>query len=230
MQLTHLKSIFGYLFFSAVVYSMLATYGCSSGAGEAGEGRIVYKVTIEGEDMDPMMSAMMPSEITTHFKGSTTATVISMGMGMMETRMISDAAGRNYSTLISAMGKKVAMVLNGELVDRNFADRVPLKVRITDEKMEIAGMNCIKAVITDSTQNTYDVYYTESLGKGDYNWSTPYREIKGMLMDYSIRFDNVVMRLTAKEIIMEPSDTSVFSVPEGYQIITDPDEMSSIFG
>lgn len=224
-----INSLAGYGLLLFTVYSMLATYGCGEAATSESEGRIVYSVSIEGEDIDPMMKAMMPSEIFTHFKGKATSTVISMGMGAMETRMISDAAMKTYSTLVNAMGKKVALVLNGDQVMNSFRDRVPLKVRITDENKEIAGVNCYKVIVTDSTQNTYEVYFTKDLGVADYNWSTPYSEIQGLLMDYSIRFDNVVMKLTAKEIVREPCDSTMFSVPEGYQIITDPEQMGGVF-
>jgi hypothetical protein len=229
MNRSTLKTLTGYLFFAGVLYSMLISYGCGSGSGEPGEGRIVYAVTVEGDNVDPMMKAMMPSEITTYYKGHLSATIISMGMGMMETRMISDATERKYTTLISAMGKKIAMVLDGKQVETSFSDRVPLKVRYTDEVKEIAGIQCRQAMVTDSTNNSYAVYFTEKLGQSDYNWSTPFKDIKGMMMDYSIRFDNVIMKLTAKEVIHEPNDSSLFTVPEGYEVITDPAQMQLLF-
>lgn len=229
MYIKNLKSFAAWLLFTGVLYSMLATYACNNGSGQPGEGRIVYAVSVEGDAVDPMMKAMMPSEITTYFKNHMTTTIISMGMGMMETRMISDATARQYSTLISAMGKKVAMVMDGKTVEENFSDRVPLKVRYTEEMKEIAGLQCHQAMITDSTDNQYAVYYTDALGTVDYNWSTPFREIKGMMMEYSIRFDNVVLKLTAKEVVREPNDSSLFVVPPGYEVITDPAQMEMIF-
>ncbi|HEX5002043.1 MAG TPA: hypothetical protein VFW78_06080 [Bacteroidia bacterium] len=223
------KSVAGAAFLSYLLLSMFSYYGCSHSEGTPGEGHIIYQVSLEGDDVDPMMKTMMPSEITTYYKGNQTATIISMGMGMMETRMISDAAARTYSTLISAMGKKVAMVMNGQQVDQSFSGRAPLNVRYTDEVKEIAGVKCRQAMITDSTDNSYPVYYTDELGKSAFNWSTPYKEIEGMLMEYSIRFDNIVMKLTAKEIVHEPADSAVFTVPNDYEKITDPDQMELLF-
>ena len=127
------------------------------------------------------------------------------------------------------MGKKIAMVLDGKQVESSFSDRVPLKVRYTDEVKEIAGIQCHQAMVTDSTDNSYAVYYTEQFGKSDYNWSTPFKDIKGMMMDYTIRFDNVIMKLTAKEVINEPNDSSLFQVPDGYEVITDPSQMQLMF-
>jgi len=229
MNRINFKSIASLVLFSYLWLSIFSYYGCSHSAGTPGEGHIVYQVSLEGDDVDPMMKTMMPSEITTYYKGNQTATVISMGMGMMETRMISDAAARTYSTLISAMGKKVAMVMNGQQVDQSFSGRAPLKVRYTDETKEIAGVRCRQAMVTDSTENSYPVYYTDELGKSAFNWSTPYKEIEGMLMEYSIRFDNIVMKLSAKEIVHEPADSSVFAVPSDYQRITDPEQMEMLF-
>ncbi|MBL0341596.1 MAG: hypothetical protein IPP71_12030 [Bacteroidetes bacterium] len=148
-----------------------------------------------------------------------------MGMNMMETRLISDAVNFKYTTLISAMGRKVAMVLDKKQVDENFSDQVNLKVVHTSEMKEIAGLQCKQALITDSTQNTYPVYYTEDLSLAEPNWSNPFRDIHGMLMEYSISFGGMVMKLKAKEIVNTKVDAALYVIPEGYEIIKDPKDM-----
>lgn len=200
-------------------------YGCSQSPFDGlKEGKVIYDVTFETADMNPMMKAMLPSEVVTYFGDNKTCTVISMGMNMMETRLISDAKSYQYTTLISAMGRKVAMVLDKKQVEKNFVDRVDLQVRHTSETKNIAGVTCRQVIITDSTNHTYPVYYTSEIAVNDPNWSSPFKEIEGLLMEYSISLGGMVMSLKAKEIINTKNEPSFFEIPEGYEIIKDPSE------
>jgi hypothetical protein len=176
-----------------------------------------------------MMKAMLPSEVVTYFSNNKTCTVISMGMNMMETRLISDAINYRYTTLVAAMGRKVAMVMDKKQVEHNFLDRVSLEVRHTSETKDIAGVSCRQAIITDSTNHTYPVYYTSDIAVKQPNWSSPFRDIDGLLMEYSIRFGGIVMNLKAKEIINVKNEQSFFEIPEGYEIIKDPSEFNFSF-
>lgn len=224
------KSFIPYLAGLLFAMSAVAPYGCSPGGGSGSrEGRIVYDVEFDAEGLPPMMKAMLPSEITTWFSGDRTCTVIKAGMNMMETRLISDAVQFKYTTIVNAMGKKKAMVFDEEMVKREFLDRVPLKVVFTGEEKEIAGVQCRQAMITDSTNHTYPVYYTEDIGLDDPNWCTPFSEIKGLLMEYTISFGNFVMKLKAREVIRETADQSYFEIPEGYELITDPSQIKMHF-
>ena len=147
-----------------------------------------------------------------------------MGLNMMEARLISDASNLQYSTLVSAMGKKFAMVLDKNQVEKQFIDRVELKVRHTDETKEIAGVKCKQAIITDSTDHTYPVYYTSEIALDQPNWCTPFKDIDGLLLEYSIRFGDMVMNLKAREIINTTNEKSLFEIPKDYEIVKDPSE------
>jgi len=203
--------------------SSLMPYGCSHGPVDGlEEGKIIYDVTFETGEMNAMMKAMLPSEVITYFNDNKTCTVISMGMNMMETRLISDGINYKYTTLVSAMGRKVAMVMDKKQVETNYLDRVELQVRHTSEKKEIAGVSCKQAIITDSTNHTYPVYYTEEIAIKQPNWSSPFRDIDGLLMEYSISLGGIVMNLKAREIVKMVTEKSYFDIPEGYEIIKDP--------
>jgi hypothetical protein len=201
----------------------LAPYGCKHSEFDGmKEGKVIYDVTFEGEEINPMVKAMLPSEVVTYFGDNKTCMVISMGMNMMETKLISDASELKYTTMVAAMGKKIAMILNKKQVDENYLDRVDLKVVHTSEVKEIAGVKCKEAVVTDSTQNSYSVYYTDDLALDKPNWSSPFREIDGLLMEYSIQVAGMKMNLKAREIVNEKQDPAFFVVPSDYQIGTDP--------
>jgi len=204
----------------------VAPYGCKTSEFDGmKEGKVVYDVAYEGDDMPPMMKALLPSEVTTYFGNNQTAMVISMNMNMAETKLISDAVNLKQVTLVSAMGRKIAMVMDKAKVEENYLDRVDLKIVHTNEEKEIAGIVCKQVLVTDSTDHTYAVYYTEDLDIDKPNWSTPFREIKGLLMEYSVKINGIKMNLKAKEIVNVKHDPAFFSIPEGYEIISDPKEL-----
>jgi len=205
----------------------VAPYGCNKGPFDGlQEGKVVYDVTFETEDMNPMMKAMLPSEVVTYFSDNKTCTVISMGMNLMEMRLISDCKNFKHTFLFNGMGSKSAMVLDKEQVEKNFASKVDLQVKHTSETKDIAGVTCKEAIITDSTNHTYPVYYTDEIAVNSPNWSSPFKEIDGILMEYSLNLGGMVMHLKAKEIVNTKNEKSYFEVPEGYKIITDPSELN----
>lgn len=214
----------GYLVALFFILSAVIPYGCSNNPFSGSEeGKVIYDVTVEGdENINPMVRAMIPSEMICYFNENKTCMVISAGMGMFESKIISDASDYTFTTMLSAMGKKMATVFDKRQVEKNFSDRVDLKIEFTDEVKEIAGMSCRKAIVTDSTENSYPVFFTEELGVKDPNWSSPFREIEGMLMEYSMSYNGIRMKLKAREIISEKLDPSLFIIPEDYEKVTDP--------
>ena len=213
----------------ALLWVMLAAapYGCSRSPFDGmQEGKVVYEVTYETEGMNPMVKAMLPSEVVTYFSDNKTSTVISMGMNIMEMRMISDSKNQKHTVLFDGMGNKVALVLDKDQVEKNFKDRVQLQVRHTSETKEIAGVKCKQAIITDSTNHTYPVYYTDELALEAPNWSSSFSEIDGLLMEYSFSMNGIVFNLKAKEIVNIKNDQAFFEVPQGYKVVTDPSEVN----
>ena len=211
--------------------SFLLPYGCSRNPfSNIEEGKIIYSVEVEESDnINPMMKAMIPSEATCYFGSSRTCFVMAGPIGMFESRTISDGSAYKLTTMISAMGKKMAMVLDKKQVEDNFADRVDLKMEYTGNSKQIAGVECKEVLVTDSIGNTFPVYFTDVLNVEEPNWNTPFREIDGMLMEYSVPFGNKRMKLTAKEIVNEKHDPELFTIPEGYEIITDPSILKNFF-
>ena len=205
-------------------------YGCDSDSkvmGHLDEGIVVYDVDFENVD-DGFSGAMMPSEIKTYVLNGMTATLISAGMGLVETKVISNPVDKEYQTLVSAMGQKIALVMNEQQVVGNFQDRVSLELTYTGNEKEIAGVNCKEVVVRDSTDNVYSVYYCDAFNIENPNWGTPFHEINGVLMEYSMKFGDAVMNLKANRILKDSVRSDFFLVPDDYEIITDPSQLEFI--
>jgi hypothetical protein len=219
-------SITGLIFSLYLLVSVGSQIGCTpKGNGSFTEGLIVYDV--EYHNMEDGSAFLMPDEIRTYLAKGVSATVISGAMGAVETKIISDPDLKEYKTLISAMGQKIALVLGEEDVNRNFSNRVDLQLTHTGKEKIIAGYTCKEVRVRDSTDNVYMVYYSDDFGIEHPNWGTPFRGINGVLMQYSMKFGDSVLDLTAKrveEAIVEPS---FFEIPEDFQVITDPSQLEA---
>ncbi len=205
--------------------SALIPYGCKQEfAGFADQGVIIYDVEISDDNTD-IPGAMMPSELKTYYLSGKTATSITAGLGLVETRIISDPVLRQYKTLVSAMGQKIALVLDEAKVSNNLNDRIDLELTYTGREKQIAGFTCKEVVVKDSTDNVFSIYFANDFPVKNVNWGTPFRDIDGLLMEYSMKFGNAVMSLRVKEVIMEKVDPALFEIPDDYQQIEDPAEM-----
>lgn len=96
-----------------------------------------------------------------------------------------------------------------------------MEVKFTDETKEIAGYNCKSAevkVLGDSVW-TFNVFYTDEINIKNVNGHTPFKPIKGVLMEYQLLSNNVLMKFTATKVIQEDIDASVLALDEDYEMV-----------
>jgi hypothetical protein len=213
----------GYICLLLFIFVLLNGYGCKNEAHEGNsEGKVVYEVSYPDTLKNGPMGAMLPKEMTLYFRENKTNAEFKMGMGLITTHFMSDASEKKFSTLFKGFGKKSAMVFNEAAVKKNFLDHVDLKLVETGNTKEVAGYKCREVNVTDSTDHTYNVYYTEDVNIDSPNWCTPFKEIDGLMMEYSVKVNDIVMNLKAKSVVFEKVDSTLFTIPPDYEIISDP--------
>ena len=74
----------------------------------------------------------------------------------------------------------------------------------------------------------FDIYYTDELGVDSINNIGPYKEIKGMLMQYRLKKLGLEMCFTATSVKKEDIKDDDFEVPAFYKIVTRK-EMEKLF-
>ena len=60
------------------------------------------------------------------------------------------------------------------------------------------------------------MYYTEDLKIKDANWNTPFKDVKGVLMEYQICMFGINTKIVSQEIEKIKVDDSEFNIPDGY--------------
>ncbi|MDQ3192700.1 MAG: hypothetical protein M3Q58_13990 [Bacteroidota bacterium] len=193
------------------------------------EGIIEYDITYPETTEDNVMIAIMPKTMLLKFKNDKVAFEFTGGMGLFKATFISDLQKQSIIHLVKILNKKYAITYNSSQIQE--IDEMPeLNINFTGDKKTIAGYESKRSLITfkDDENTSYDIYFTDDLNIKTPNWSTPYKEINGVLLEYQLKRYNVVMRFTATSVSAADIDDSDFEKPEEYKIIT-KEEMDQIF-
>ena len=69
----------------------------------------------------------------------------------------------------------------------------------------------------------------EKKGRGEYNFDSQYREVKGILMEYVTTEENIKVKATATSIDNKSISETEFMIPKGYEETT-LEQLKSEFG
>ncbi len=190
------------------------------------EGVIEYNAEVV--DQSHPMAGLAPSSATVKFKNNKLQVEMST-MGIFNTTFISDPAKKTLSQMVKFMDIKNACIqTEADLIAENKG--YELKLEEVKGTKKIAGYDCkkVKATFVNDPSNTFDVYYTEELGMDSINNIGPYKQIKGMLMQYRLKKLGLEMCFTANAVKKEEVKDDAFEVPAFYKIVTRA-EMEKLF-
>ena len=229
---THFVSLRPHFGFTSllILFSLIYLSGCNRLGGKASrEGVIEYAIAYPPETMqDNVLASMMPSKMTVKFKNNMSLSEIKFGMGIMDACFISNPEKKILITLLQIVDKKYALVSDSTSINEQLRKSPAVDVTFLDEIKTIAGYKCKKAVVKDNTNTTYDVFYTNDLKLKESNWYLPLNKIGGVLFEYNIRQNNMLMKLTATSVTDEKIDDTAFTIPKDYKVVT-KQEMPEIF-
>ena len=113
-----------------------------------------------------------------------------------------------------------------ELSEKDFESFNPefndINITLTKETKDIAGYACKSADIVvkgDSTWN-FKVFYTEEIKINKSNAHTPFKEIDGVLMEYQLLSNNILMHFTATKVISEEVASEAVELGDGYEMVS----------
>lgn len=211
-----------FLLSSVIVFSQ-------KGKSDSFEGTITYSVTTEGE-FDANTKAQLPTEVVWTFKGPKSSMLMKTGFGNIN--IISDANTKEQVVLYDMMGQKMAIKSSKEETEKALNDLPDMKVEETGETKKIINYNCKKVKITDNENHSYEVYVTNEINIPNPNWNTQYKNINGVLMEYSQKANpegDAKMIFTAKEVKKFKVKDNVFEIPSDYKQMT-MTEFKQMFG
>ena len=177
-----------------------------------------------------MGADMMPKTMKYQFADGLTSSQISAGMGLLHSDVISNRDEQSLIQTLSILGKKYKVVYDRKQIDSVVAAEPKMKLIPGEETKKIAGYNCkvVRCDFEDPALTDVDIYYTTEIKLSDPNWFSIYSGIDGVLMEFYLYRYNIHMKLTAKQVIKEPIENSVFEVGSDYNLISSA-EMDSYF-
>lgn len=214
--------------FFALVFGCVFASCSNSGRTENSLTEGVIEYNAEVVDASHPMAGLAPGSATVKFKENKLQLEMST-MGIFNTIFISDPSKKTLTQMVKFMDIKNACIqTEADLIQEN--KDYELKLEETKQTKKIAGYNCKKvtASFISDPSNTFDVYYTDELGLDSINNIGPYKQIKGMLMQYRLKKLGLEMCFTATAVKKEEIKDDVFEVPAFYKIVTRP-EMEKLF-
>ena len=200
-------------------------------SGKPFEGVITFKITYPDNKISESQMAMFPKVLTVSVKGSKART--DMELSGMKTVEITDCVDKTKVALLNMMGQKYAIKQNAAEIEKELGKEAKPTVELSSETKVIAGYTCKKAVVTvndDGVKSTYEVYYSNELGSKTVNFDNPlYKEIDGVLLEFSMKNRDINMKFTATSIEKKSLSAKDFEIPSDYTVTTQ-DELKSKFG
>jgi hypothetical protein len=194
----------------------------SSFAQKLTECKIVYEVSSD------LWKDKGAKEWITYVKGDKARIETNMMEGM-ESVVLVDGKKKEVTTLTKAGENKVAYVFTTADMKKYNTSGEPT-VTITKETKVIAGYTCKKAEITSKEGVKVICYFTDQLGAiGITELSNPiFKDIKGMMLEYSINQQGMNIHSIAKKVTKEKVDDAKFTVPAGYKVMKAEELMKSM--
>jgi hypothetical protein len=99
-----------------------------------------------------------------------------------------------------------------------------LKIEILNEFKKIADKNCQKALlhkIVRGLPQTSECWFTKELPPYNTQTDESLKDINGFLMQYQMTENGMTMIMTVKMIMQIPIEDNMFSIPDGYLMVTE---------
>jgi len=209
------------VFFLIFILTSFIVNSCSSDAGgkKIKQGKIEYKITYLDNVREKPLIALLPHHMATVFKDNSTYSVVK-GFLFKLIYITNHDKGQNI-TLFQVMDKKYMYL--ADTSETPFGYEVDKKVKIihTTKKKKIAGYECEHALaIFPERKDTLEIYYTTELGIKDPNCNNPYKQIKGVLMEFTVKMLDINMKFVAETVKKKKVDPKLFIPPEGFTPIS----------
>lgn len=185
------------------------------------EGYIEYNIKYLDDSIDNFMKGLLPKKMTIKFKNNNTLNKIEGFSGIVSFTHIQNFKEKKNITLVKVLNKKYKYV--EKINDKSlFFEELPgMKIEEQDTTVVICGFKSKKAKVTipNSSIEPFYIYYTNDIIINNVNAQTPFRSIKGVLLEFQLKLYDMPMRLTATKIQPAEISSDDFKIPKGYESI-----------
>jgi len=144
-------------------------------------------------------------------------------LGLYALDFISNHSTDSSSTLLKIINKKMFVPSSESKKLFIFRSLKEGEVKLfTDTTRTILGYDAHKATINlvDKQRTEIEVWYTPEISTPTTNKNTPFSKVPGVMLEFSIYFNDVLFKLTPKAVEKLELPESVFTVPPNYTATT----------
>jgi GLPGLI family protein len=171
-------------------------------------GVIEYNITYLNQDLDRKTRDILPRKMKLAFDERQATNSIDGFLGFYKLLAYTDFHSRKCSTLLKVFDRQYLFKGKREEQMCCFDTMEDMEITETTETKIIAGFSCKKAIILlPSTQETFEIYYTEEIKLKHPNSTNPYKKVKGVLMEFQLDLLYLRMHFVAEKF--HPSNEMV---------------------
>ncbi len=223
-----MKTIVKFLVFFVVISTFLSSCSILQ-KGDGFQGIITYDITYESDELSASDRAQLPTEMVVYISDNKVRQ--DQTTAFYSFSQIFDFNDGSTIILMDVMGQKIAVKQSKEEFEEamEMAEIKEPEIKFVDETKQIAGYRSKKAeLIMDG--DVVDVFYTDELDVPEkINENTEFKGIKGLLMDYTVIKEGLIMTTTVREINSSRVAAHKFKIPDDYELKT-AEELGGMFG
>ncbi len=194
---------------------------CSSEKEKNKAFTIFYKVDYPLQKNNAFLYSILPKETSLQISDNQVKNVINRAN--LQNVWLFDCNKKEMEVFYQYGEEAFNVKLNPSDVKEMLDDQVEYNIELTGETKKIIGLNAKKAFATNK-QNPSEkltVWYTEDFALNNPNWYNTFREIPGVLLEYSIEKYGIRMDYSAQKIVEDTSEViSKLSVPQKGNLIS----------
>ncbi len=201
-----------------IIISLFLSWGCSNSSSKGEEGVISFELTyLDDENTNPIIT-FLPNTMTYSFKNDQTIQKVEGWGGVFKMIGMSNSKKDSVIALMKILGDKFQYRCKLGEDSFGYDPLTGSKIEYVNGTKDIAGYKCKRAIATHNDQK-FELYYTEDLNIKNANWNTPFKNVKGVLMEYQIKMFKINTKIIATKVEKIKIDDEVFSIPDDYTCV-----------
>lgn len=207
----------------AVVILFTLSSCISKSPKQISEGLIEYDIEYDTLTLSRLDKKILPSSMVVRFSNNNTINTIDGLSGAISISIISQPSKKEFTTLLKVFNKKLyhsEPYTNGHYpAPYSRIPKVNIDTLITD--CDYIGYKCksVMGYFADRPDNKFKIIYTKQIAIDNPNLNTPFESIDGVMLGFNLRFNNLDMKLKARNVSKESIDKDLFKIPKDYKMV-----------
>lgn len=195
------------------------------------EGVITYDITYDSAIQNRYDAWLLPSELIVKFNNNHSINTIEALAGAISISIIKNPERKEFSTLLKIFNKKLyhSEPIEQERYPALYSRMPSVKLISEGETCEFLGFSCTKAkgYFDDNPNFPFEIIYTSQIKIENPNTHTPFEEVKGTLLRFNMRLNNLTMHVVARSVAPEHVSLELFVPPSDY-VATDSQTIADL--